>query len=181
MYWKIIGFQYSFCSYSTTCSSFALRFVSLFQYSFCSYSTRREKVKQSYHESFNTASVLIQQGMKGFVLGGIKVSIQLLFLFNKQQRENKYLQRDVSIQLLFLFNSEEMQSLHKNIVSIQLLFLFNTEDCSSLQAAFTFQYSFCSYSTHFRQSISGSGVRFQYSFCSYSTINFTAIIIYRIY
>ena len=180
MYWKIIGFQYSFCSYSTTCSSFALRFVSLFQYSFCSYSTRREKVKQSYHESFNTASVLIQQGMKGFVLGGIKVSIQLLFLFNKQQRENKYLQRDVSIQLLFLFNSEEMQSLHKNIVSIQLLFLFNVGQNLTIDTDRSFNTASVLIQL-IKQSIEEKVYLFQYSFCSYSTINFTAIIIYRIY
>ena len=57
----ITGFQYSFCSYSTTAGRGTNRSGKLFQYSFCSYSTYMYAMKDSTDRSFNTASVLIQR------------------------------------------------------------------------------------------------------------------------
>ena len=81
----------------------AIAFASLFQYSFCSYST-----------SFHVFSPFY-----------LKVSIQLLFLFNRSVSSPCPRHIRVSIQLLFLFNAWLYRSLLLLLVSIQLLFLFN--------------------------------------------------------
>ena len=55
------SFQYSFCSYSTSPSYERSVHFFLFQYSFCSYSTGKILYLIIVRNSFNTASVLIQQ------------------------------------------------------------------------------------------------------------------------
>ena len=54
-----------------------------FQYSFCSYSTFGVPSRVKPESSFNTASVLIQQNINWEYEGTTHVSIQLLFLFNR--------------------------------------------------------------------------------------------------
>ena len=141
----------------------------LFQYSFCSYSTEEARKELEWQ----------------------KVSIQLLFLFNREklthQRRKKGFNTAsvliqqiscavipcivfVSIQLLFLFNRKlkKKKSVGRK-VSIQLLFLFNVFlQCSycqklvvSIQLLFLFNILFPE--NGFKK------IKFQYSFCSYST------------
>ena len=77
-----------------------------------------------------------------------EVSIQLLFLFNLGDPLITDEDCFVSIQLLFLFNKTiEINSKAGIVVSIQLLFLFNGYRIARLGGSWSFQYSFCSYST----------------------------------
>ena len=98
-----------------------------------SFNTASVLIQQIHHiplgrvlNCFNTASVLIQLGTVPRGMGKIRVSIQLLFLFNRYCYGSHPSRRRVSIQLLFLFNWER------------------SKDISSKRK---FQYSFCSYST----------------------------------
>ena len=122
-----------------------------------SFNTASVLIQQIHHiplgrvlNCFNTASVLIQLGTVPRGMGKIRVSIQLLFLFNCVFAR--------CVKIIFF-------------VSIQLLFLFNKEVAKELKKEILFQYSFCSYSTDTVMALIRLGEEFQYSFCSYSTGN----------
>ena len=118
-------FQYSFCSYSTSPSYERSVHFFLFQYSFCSYSTGKILYLIIVRNSFNTASVLIQQvkNLDWFY----KRKFQYSFCsYSTQYQTQTTWKKRVSIQLLFLFNTIPFpKKSRKSIVSIQLLFLFN--------------------------------------------------------
>ena len=218
-------FQYSFCSYSTDCTIFLqkvyksfntasvliqlgchsysfLAFVSFntasvliqpvsnfynflvisFQYSFCSYSTYVICQNKKDFHCFNTASVLIQLFLCDIIIISSTVSIQLLFLFNKQrlvkkQRDQSFNTASVLIQLYCSPSSNtqiswfqysfcsysthfDQHRYSSYYVSIQLLFLFNNGDSAGSDTKSLFQYSFCSYSTYKFLPLSSEEIRF---------------------
>ena len=132
----------------------------MFQYSFCSYSTaqliQNHNSQVEFQYSFCSYSTYSEYYEGEFTDCFNTASVLIQLFLHAVPLEFPC----VSIQLLFLFNKYRRATSQKLFsVSIQLLFLFNMDAGPDKLASLTFQYSFC----------------------SYSTINFTAIIIYRIY
>ncbi len=143
---KSYQFQYSFCSYSTDGEEIICAFEDLFQYSFCSYSTQRWRFvrlrRKKFQYSFCSYSTVDRDGAVDRI-----VSIQLLFLFNKQDPDWK----------------EDKNSFNTASVFIQ------PEATTKGANEAMFQYSFCFYSTVPSGKIEVDNPKFQYSFCFYST------------
>ena len=139
---------------------------------------------------FNTASVLIQLYCALQSSATLRVSIQLLFLFNIQVLSAclngcGFNTASVLIQLRVNTETVSKSAFQYSFCSYSTLFChFSEKNKESFNTAsvliqhlnpylfsfsILFQYSFCSYSTKYADTPTSGMSEFQYSFCSYST------------